>query len=120
MPQYNIPSAGALCTRWADTTLFQLVVEVVEHLPVGDVHTHMIRTQRVPFIQSRAAWPVLLTTGGIMIIGTAIPFTRFGMHIGLQPLPGTYFTWLAGTLIAYCALTQMIKRWYIRRFSMWL
>jgi Mg2+-importing ATPase len=50
----------------------------------------------------------------------AIPFTPLGTVVGLVPLPGSYFPWLAATLLGYCALTQGVKVWYIRRFGMWL
>jgi P-type Mg2+ transporter len=80
----------------------------------------MIRTQKIPFIQSMAAAPVLLLTGAIIVIGVAIPFTHFGASIGLQPLPKAFFPWLAATLLSYCVLTQLVKLWYIRRFKTWL
>jgi Mg2+-importing ATPase len=69
---------------------------------------HMIRTQKIPFIQSMAAAPVLLLTGAIMVIGVAIPFTHFIASIGLQPLPNAYFPWLAATLLSYCIVTQLV------------
>jgi Mg2+-importing ATPase len=70
---------------------------------------HMIRTQKIPFLQSLAATPVLLLTGIIMLIGLVIPFTSFGAGIGLQPLPTVYFSWLAVTLLIYCMVVQLVK-----------
>jgi Mg2+-importing ATPase len=81
---------------------------------------HMLRTQKVPFLQSIASAPVLFVTAAAMVIGSIIPFTPFGASIGLQSLPGSYFLWLAITLITYCLLTQIVKTWYIRRFRAWL
>ena len=81
---------------------------------------HMIRTRKIPCIQSRATWPVMLLTFAIMAIGIAIPFTSFGASIGLMPLPLRYFPWLIGILLSYCILTQAIKVWYIKRFKKWL
>lgn len=81
---------------------------------------HMIRTAKVPFFQSTAAPVVLLLTLGVMVAGIAMPFTPLGAAVGLVPLPLAYFPWLAGTLLCYCLLTQLVKRWYIRRFGMWL
>lgn len=92
----------------------------VEGLLSQTLIVHMIRTKKIPFIQSRASWPVMSITLVIMAIGIVIPFTRFGSYIGLTPLPLSYFPWLAATLIAYCVLTQVIKKWYIRRFKKWL
>src|SRR5262249_33545410 len=77
---------------------------------------HMIRTAKVPFFQSWASPPLILLTLLIMAVGVAIPFTPLGAAVGLVPLPWAYFPWLAATLLSYCALTQLIKVWYIRRF----
>lgn len=92
----------------------------VEGLLSQTLIVHMIRTKKIPFIQSRASWPVMCMTLAIMAAGIIIPFTRFGSCIGLTPLPLSYFPWLAATLIAYCVLTQVVKEWYIRRFKRWL
>jgi Mg2+-importing ATPase len=46
--------------------------------------------------------------------------TPFGVSIGLQALPLSYFPWLVGILFSYCVLTQLVKNWYIRKFSGWL
>jgi P-type Mg2+ transporter len=81
---------------------------------------HMIRTQHIPFIQSRAAWPVILLTASIMAFGIYLPFSSLGAHLGLVPLPWSYFGWLVAILLSYCVLTQLIKAIYIRRFGQWL
>jgi Mg2+-importing ATPase len=81
---------------------------------------HMIRTQHIPFIQSRAAWPVILLTASIMAFGIYLPFSPLGEHLGMVPLPLSYFPWLAGILLSYCVLTQRVKTFYIRRFGQWL
>jgi P-type Mg2+ transporter len=81
---------------------------------------HMIRTQHIPFIQSRAATPVILLTATIMAIGIYLPFSPLGEHVGMVPLPASYFPWLVGILLSYCLLTQVVKGWYIRRYHAWL
>jgi Mg2+-importing ATPase len=81
---------------------------------------HMIRTQHIPFIQSRAAMPVILLTASIMAFGIYLPFSSLGEHLGMVPLPWSYFPWLAGILLSYCVLTQLVKTLYIRRFDQWL
>ena len=81
---------------------------------------HMIRTRKIPFIQSRATWSVLIATAIIMILGIVIPFTKFGEYLGFVSLPGSYFLWLVGILLCYCGLTQLIKLWYIKRFGKWM
>jgi Mg2+-importing ATPase len=92
----------------------------VEGLLSQTLIIHMIRTAKVPFFQSTAAPPLLVLTLCIMAVGVAIPFTELGSAVGLLPLPAAYFPWLAGTLLAYCLLTQVVKRWYIRKFGVWL
>jgi Mg2+-importing ATPase len=92
----------------------------VESLLTQTLIVHMIRTAKVPFVQSRAAWPVLALTGAIMICGIALPFVPLGAKLGLAPLPASYFGWLVAILLAYSALTQLMKGWYIRRFGTWL
>jgi Mg2+-importing ATPase len=81
---------------------------------------HMIRTQHIPFIQSRAATPVIMLTASIMALGIYLPFSPVGEHLGMVPLPSMYFIWLAGILLSYCLLTQLVKTIYIRRFGQWL
>jgi Mg2+-importing ATPase len=81
---------------------------------------HMIRTQHIPFFQSRAATPVIVLTGFIMAIGIYLPFSALGEHLGMVPLPAPYFAWLAVILLSYCLLTQLVKRVYIRWFGQWL
>lgn len=92
----------------------------VEGLLSQTLIVHMIRTRKVPFIQSSASWSVMLMTFSIMAVGICIPFTSFGCSIGLTPLPWTYFPWLVGILLSYCVLTQWLKTLYIRSFKRWL
>lgn len=92
----------------------------VEGLLSQTLIVHMIRTEKIPFIQSVATAPLIMTTVIIMIIGIYIPFSTLGRDIGLVPLPDAYFFWLLLTLIAYSILTQFVKMWYIRTFKRWL
>lgn len=81
---------------------------------------HMIRTEKIPFIQSRAAAPVLILTGIIMTVGIVVPYSTFGISVGLQPLPLAYFPWLIGIILSYCIVTQFMKKIYIKKFSEWI
>jgi Mg2+-importing ATPase len=92
----------------------------VEGLLSQTLIIHMIRTSKVPFLQSTAAAPLMTLTLCVMAVGVALPFTPVGAAVGLVPLPAAYFPWLIATLLGYCLLTQAVKRWYIRRFGMWL
>ncbi|WP_428944748.1 magnesium-translocating P-type ATPase [Pantoea sp. FN060301] len=91
----------------------------VEGLLSQTLVVHMLRTQKIPFIQSRAALPVMLMTGLVMALGIYIPFSPLGHIIGLVPLPWSYFPWLVATLFGYCVVAQGMKRIYIRRFGQW-
>ena len=92
----------------------------IEGLLSQTLVVHMIRTRRIPFLRSVASAPVLALTGAIMVIGMLIPYSGLGARIGMQPLPGIYFAWLALTLVSYCVLTQVVKTIYIRRYGRWL
>jgi Mg2+-importing ATPase len=92
----------------------------IEGLLSQTLIVHMIRTEKIPFIESWATWPVIALTALIMAIGIWIPFSPFAHALGLQPLPGVYFIYLTLILICYSILTQLVKMWYIRRFRQWL
>lgn len=78
---------------------------------------HMIRTMRIPFIQSRAAWPVSLMTLVVVAVGIYLPMGVLAPYFKLEPLPGLYFVFLVAVLLAYMGLTQVMKKWYIRRYG---
>ena len=80
----------------------------------------MIRTRRIPFLQSAAAGPVLALTTAIIVIGVLIPYTAIGTKLGMLEMPPVYFGWLAATVLGYCTLTQLMKVLYIRRYGRWL
>ncbi|HWZ14304.1 MAG TPA: magnesium-translocating P-type ATPase [Mucilaginibacter sp.] len=92
----------------------------VESLLSQTLIVHMIRTRKIPFIQSWATAPVLALTTGIMAIGLFLPFSPLAQAFKLQPLPLMFFPWLIGILLIYCVLTQVIKNWFIRKFDQWL
>jgi P-type Mg2+ transporter len=92
----------------------------VEGLLSQTLIVHMIRTKKIPFIQSIASLPLLLTTALIMAVGIHLPYTYVGGSIGLVALPGSYFYWLVATLVCYCVLVQFVKGWFIRKFHYWL
>jgi Mg2+-importing ATPase len=78
---------------------------------------HMIRTPKIPFLQSRAAAPLMVMTGLIMAIGIFLPMGPLAHYFKLQALPSLYFVFLPVILLAYMALTQAVKGVYIRRFG---
>jgi len=92
----------------------------IEGLLSQTLIVHMIRTRKIPFIQSWAAAPVVALTSFIMLIGIALPFSPLASAFKLEALPLAYFPWLFGILLAYCLLTQLIKNWFINKFHQWL
>ena len=80
----------------------------------------MIRTPRIPFIESRASMPVILASLAGIALTTFIPYTPFGAAIGLSPLPAVYFAWLLGIVAAYVLLVEVVKAVYIRQYHEWL
>lgn len=78
---------------------------------------HMIRTPKVPFIQSRASAPVtLLTFMGIAVL-TIIPFTGFGTMLGFVALPASYFLYLIPCILLYMVLATSLKKAYVRHYG---
>ena len=78
---------------------------------------HMIRTPKIPFIQSRASAPLtLLTFTGIAVL-TIIPFTTFGEMLGFVPLPMAYFAYLIPCILLYMILATSLKKAYVRHFG---
>jgi Mg2+-importing ATPase len=92
----------------------------IEGLLSQTLIVHMIRTRKIPFIQSWATPPVLLLTGAIMAVGIWLPFSGFAPALQMVPLPGGYFPWLIAILLTYCLLTQLVKVWFIQKFHRWL
>ncbi|HXD24137.1 MAG TPA: magnesium-translocating P-type ATPase [Gemmatimonadaceae bacterium] len=92
----------------------------IESLLSQTLVVHIIRTAKIPFIQSRATWPVLSLTATIMLIGMVLPFLPLGSHLGLEPLGPSYFAWLLVILGSYIALMQVVKAWYMRKYHGWL
>lgn len=78
---------------------------------------HMIRTPKIPFIQSHASAPLtLLTCAGIIVL-TVIPFTAFGQMLGFAALPGAYFTFLIPCILLYMVLATSLKKAYVRHYG---
>jgi Mg2+-importing ATPase len=87
----------------------------VESLLTQSLIISIIRTDRIPFLQSRPSWPLLVVTSLVMATGVALPFTAVGAALGFTPLPPLYWPLLALTIACYAALTQGVKMWLLRR-----
>jgi P-type Mg2+ transporter len=87
----------------------------VESLMTQTLIVHVIRTNLIPFIQSRASWQLTMTTILIMGIGAALPFSPLAQPLGFVPLPWQFWPFLVATLVCYVALTQLVKVWLLKK-----
>jgi Mg2+-importing ATPase len=87
----------------------------VESLMTQTLIIHVIRTNRIPFIQSRASLPLTITTLSIMALGVWLPYSPLASSLGLAHLPGLYWPILMVTLLCYVGLTQLTKVWLLRK-----
>ena len=87
----------------------------VESLMTQTLIIHVIRTNKIPFIQSRASWPLTVTTLSIMAFGMWLPYSPLAPSLGLVQLPRLYWPILMLTLLGYVSFTQVIKAWLLRK-----
>lgn len=92
----------------------------VEGLITQTLIIHMIRTQKIPFIQETASLPLLLSTFSIVAIGVWLPFSPLATALGMVPLPTSYLIFLVSVMVGYWGLVSLLKHWYIKRFGSWL
>lgn len=87
----------------------------VESLLTQTLIIHVIRTNRIPFIDSHASWPLVLTTVLVMLAGIWLPYSPIGSTLGFTHLPPLYWPLLLATSLGYVALTQAVKACLLRR-----
>ena len=81
---------------------------------------HMIRTHKLPFVQSKSSKQLLISTFTIVIVTLLICFTNIAIIFDLSKLPIAYMAWIAGLLIIYISFIQIYKKIYISKFKEWL
>ena len=101
---------------WASPALFH-TGWFVESLFTQTLIVHVIRTNKIPFIQSRASKELLLTSLIILLIGAYLPYSPLANALGLVALPPLYWLLLLAMLLCYVVLTQIVKTWFIRKFG---
>jgi Mg2+-importing ATPase len=89
----------------------------VESLFTQTLIIHVIRTNKIPFIQSWASWPLILTSIIIVAAGAWLTVSPLATTLGFVPLPPLFWLYLAVMLLGYALLTQVVKTWFIRRFG---
>jgi Mg2+-importing ATPase len=101
---------------WHNPTLFH-TGWFVESLFTQTLIIHVIRTNKIPFVQSLASKPLILTSLIIVGIGAWLPVSPLAETLGFVALPLGYWPLLAGMLVCYVVLTQGVKTWFIRKFE---
>jgi Mg2+-importing ATPase len=101
---------------WANAPLFQ-TGWFVESLLSQTLIIHVIRTPRLPFVQSRPSPALMATTVLICAAGIALPFTPAGAALGFTPPPPAYWPVLLALIVGYAVLAQLAKRWFVRRWG---
>jgi Mg2+-importing ATPase len=102
---------------WNNPSLFQ-TGWFVESLLTQTLIIHIIRTARIPFIESHASPALIATTVIICTVGMTLPFTWAGSALGFVPLPLLYWPLVAAMLLTYAVLTHLVKVWFIRRWGL--
>jgi Mg2+-importing ATPase len=102
------------CWEPARSSLFQ-TAWFVESLITQTLIVHVIRTNKIPFIQGRASWQLTMTTIAIMAIAAWLPISPVAPALGFTALPSLYWPILLATVLSYVILTQAVKMWLIRK-----
>jgi P-type Mg2+ transporter len=102
---------------WNNPSLFQ-TGWFVESLLTQTLIIHIIRTAKIPFIQSRASGALIATSLIICAIGIALPYTWVGEALKFTPLPPLYWLIIAGFMLSYATLTHLVKTWFVHRWGM--
>ena len=102
---------------WNNPSLFQ-TGWFVESLLTQTLIIHIIRTAKIPFLQSRASPALIATTVIVCGVGITLPFTPIGEALKFTPLPPLYWPIIASFLLSYAILTHLVKTWFVRRWGM--
>lgn len=87
----------------------------VESLLTQTLIIHVIRTNKIPFLQSRPSTLLLVMSLTIVLLGIVVPYSPLGHYLGFSVLPPMYWPFLVGTLLCYMVLTQAVKTWLLAR-----
>ena len=80
----------------------------------------MIRTSKVPFLQSKPSLALFISSLIVTVVAFAIGFTTFAVGLDMVPLPIKFIPWLTIILVSYLLCVQLIKKWYIKRYGEWM
>ena len=105
-----------LFNSWQNPALFH-TGWFVESIFTQTLIIHIIRTNKIPFIESRASWQLIATSLIIVAVGAWLTVSPLADTLGFVALPSLYWLLLAIMLLCYMALTQLVKTWFVRRFG---
>ncbi|MCX6708809.1 MAG: cation transporting ATPase C-terminal domain-containing protein [Candidatus Woesearchaeota archaeon] len=89
----------------------------IESLATQTLVIHVIRTKKIPFIQSMPSIYLLLSSIACVVVGWVLPFTSVGAYFGFVPLPAKILVALAGIVLVYLFVVQVVKQAFYRKFS---
>ena len=89
----------------------------VESLLTQTLIVYIIRTKKIPFLESSPSMPMVFATVMAVTVGVFLPNTHFAGKLGFVPLPAAYWAWIVGFMLAYAAITHGVKVWFYRKFG---
>jgi len=89
----------------------------VESIFTQTLIIHVIRTNKIPFLQSRASWPLIISSIAIVSTAALLTVSPLASTLGFVPLPPLYWLLLAIMMICYVSLTQIVKTWFVHKFG---
>jgi Mg2+-importing ATPase len=102
----------------SDPALFQ-TGWFVQSVIIMILSIHVFRTDKIPFLQSRASLKFGLATGIVCLVGILLPYSPLAETLSLVPLPAIFFVWLAGIFIGFIAVIQLVKMIYFKEIRLW-
>jgi Mg2+-importing ATPase len=100
----------------ADAAFFQ-TAWFVESICTQTLVIFVIRTRVVPFYHSRPNRLLVASTILIVAVACILPFTPVGSLFGFTPLPASFFVVLAGLVIGYLVIVELVKRWFYKKYA---
>ncbi|MEI7791937.1 MAG: magnesium-translocating P-type ATPase [Candidatus Berkelbacteria bacterium] len=89
----------------------------VESLATQTLVVLIIRTKKIPFIESMPSKFLLYTTLGVVALGALLPYTIIGKWFGFAPLPAIFFLFLLAFVILYLLMVQAVKNWFTKKYG---
>ena len=106
---FGLREAAAVQTIWFSYSIVSNLVGM-----------HIIRTSKMPFIQSNAHKAVYISSISLILIGILVPFTPLGNLIGLVPIAAKYILLIFAVTLLYCFVAIFAKKIYIKKYGEWI